>query len=73
MIKKFVIGLINIYKKIPGPWHGTCIYYPTCSTYAIDAIEEYGVGKGIIMAIKRILRCNPWQRGGYDPVRLKEK
>lgn len=48
--------------------HGTCIYTPTCSQYAIEAIQKYGACKGGIMAIWRILRCNPFAKGGYDPV-----
>ncbi len=62
MIKTFVIWLIKIYKKIPGPWHSSCRYYPTCSTYAIDAIETYGTAKGLKLAILRILRCNPFHK-----------
>ncbi len=46
-----------------------CIYIPTCSQYAIDAIEKYGAIKGSFMAIKRILRCHPFHKGGYDPVK----
>lgn len=45
-----------------------CIYTPTCSQYAIEAINKYGVIKGGYLAIKRILRCHPWHEGGYDPV-----
>ena len=45
-----------------------CIYYPTCSQYAIDAIQKYGAFKGGFMSIKRILRCHPFHEGGYDPV-----
>lgn len=46
-----------------------CIYIPTCSQYAIDAIDKYGAIKGSFMAIKRILRCHPFHKGGYDPVK----
>ncbi len=49
-------------------FHACCRYTPTCSQYAIDAIKRYGVGKGSFLAIKRILRCNPFFDGGYDPV-----
>ena len=45
-----------------------CPYYPTCSNYALQAIEKYGPIKGIYLSIKRILRCNPFSKGGYDPV-----
>ena len=53
---------------IPISWHGYCKHIPTCSEYAIEAIETYGAFRGGIMAIKRILRCNPFSKGGYDPV-----
>nr|WP_275941006.1 membrane protein insertion efficiency factor YidD [Legionella antarctica] len=45
-----------------------CRFYPSCSQYAISAIKQHGVVKGIWMAFKRLLRCHPWSRGGYDPV-----
>lgn len=72
-MKKVLIKLIRIYQKIPGPWHSFCRYIPTCSEYAIEAIDIYGVFKGGIMAIKRILRCNPWGGSGYDPVIKEDK
>ncbi|CCY45903.1 putative membrane protein insertion efficiency factor [Firmicutes bacterium CAG:822] len=72
-MKKVLIKLIRIYQKIPGPWHSSCRYIPTCSEYAIEAIDIYGVFKGGIMAIKRILRCNPWGGSGYDPVIKEDK
>ena len=71
-MKKVLIGLIHIYQKIPGPWHNSCRYIPTCSNYAIDAINEYGALLGSFMAFKRILRCNPFGTSGYDPVKKKE-
>ena len=67
-VKNILLKLIDIYQKIPGPWHGLCRHIPTCSNYAKEAIEIYGAGKGSIMAVKRILRCNPWGTSGYDPV-----
>lgn len=72
-MKCFLIGLIKVYQMIPGPHHGMCKYTPTCSNYAIDAIKEYGSIKGSILSFKRILRCNPLSKGGYDPVRKKDK
>jgi len=68
-MKYFLLGLIKIYQLIPGPWHNSCRFVPTCSNYAIQAIITYGSFKGSIMSIKRILRCNPWSKGGYDPVK----
>lgn len=67
-MKYFLIGLIRVYQLIPGPWHNMCRHIPSCSNYAIDAIIEYGSIKGSFLAIKRILKCNPWGTSGYDPV-----
>ncbi len=72
-LKKLLIKAIKLYQKMPLASHAYCRYYPTCSNYAIEAIEEYGAFKGSIMAIKRILRCNPFHKGGYDPLIKKEK
>lgn len=67
-MKIVLLKFINIYQKIPGPWHSCCRHIPTCSNYAKEAIELYGAKKGSILAIKRILRCNPLGTSGYDPV-----
>lgn len=69
-MKKIFIGLIKFYRKYLSPLKGhvTCKYFPTCSQYAIEAIEKYGVLKGGLLAVWRILRCNPFSKGGYDPV-----
>ncbi len=72
-MKKVLIGLIKIYQSIPGDFHKMCNHIPTCSNYAIDAINEYGCIKGSYMATKRILKCNPLGTYGYDPVIKKEK
>lgn len=72
-MKKLLISMIKFYQKIPGNWHNSCKYVPTCSNYAIEAINVYGSFKGSIMAFKRILRCNPWGKSGYDPVPLKKE
>lgn len=72
MMKKLIISIIRIYQKMPLSSHSKCRYYPTCSNYAIDALEEYGLFKGLYLSIKRILRCNPWGGYGYDPVKVKE-
>ena len=72
-MKKILIKSILFYKKhisIFFSKNGTnCKFYPTCSEYAIQAIEKYGSLKGTIISIKRILRCNPFSKGGYDPLR----
>lgn len=69
-MKKVVIFFIQLYRKYISPLkkYPTCRYIPTCSEYAVQAVEKYGAMKGIVMAIKRILRCNPFSEGGYDPV-----
>lgn len=72
MIKNILIGIINIYQRIPGQFHGYCKHVPSCSEYAKEAIKEYGIAKGSIMGIKRILKCNPFGTYGYDPVPKKE-
>ena len=65
-----MIFLIRFYQLFISPLLGNnCRYYPTCSQYAIDAIEKKGVLKGSWMAVKRICRCHPWHDGGYDPVK----
>jgi len=72
-MKYLLLGLIKVYQLIPGPWHNSCRYQPTCSNYSIEAIKEYGWFKGIILTIKRILRCTPWGGMGYDPVPERKK
>ncbi len=69
-MKKILIGLVKVYQKYLSPLkgHSTCIYFPTCSQYAVEAIEKYGALKGGLLAVWRILRCNPFAKGGYDPV-----
>ncbi|MDD3628276.1 MAG: membrane protein insertion efficiency factor YidD [Actinomycetota bacterium] len=69
-MKRFLLFLLRFYKKYISPMlPESCRFYPTCSEYAIDAINKYGVLKGSIKAIYRVLRCNPFNKGGYDPVR----
>ena len=68
-MKKICIFLINVYKKTLSPIIGnSCRFTPSCSEYTKQAIEKYGVLKGIWLGIKRILRCNPFCKGGYDPL-----
>ncbi|MDX1358852.1 MAG: membrane protein insertion efficiency factor YidD [Clostridia bacterium] len=69
-MKKLLLLLINFYRKGISPnTPSRCKYYPTCSTYAYEAIEKYGAFKGGGMAAWRILRCNPFSKGGVDPVK----
>ena len=69
MMKDLVIRMIKFYRKYLSPLKRTkCPYIPTCSEYAIQAIEKYGPWKGGLLALWRILRCNPFSKGGYDPV-----
>ena len=68
MLKNISLKLIELYQNIPGSWHFSCRFYPTCSNYAKEAITKYGFLKGTFLSIKRILRCNPFGGSGYDPV-----
>lgn len=69
MIKKIMIAGIRFYRKYLSPLKATkCPYVPTCSEYGLEAIEKYGAWKGGLLALWRILRCNPFSHGGYDPV-----
>ncbi len=69
MVKKILIFLIGIYKKYSLTTPKRCRFYPTCSSYALEAIQKYGVLRGSSMSAYRLLRCNPWNPGGYDPVK----
>ena len=72
-MKHILIKLIKTYQKLPLGSHKHCKFIPTCSNYAIEAISRYGSIKGSFLTIKRILRCNPFnKKSGYDPVPIKE-
>ncbi len=69
-MKKLALAALRFYKRYVSPGlPPACRYTPTCSEYAVDAVERYGVLRGGAMALKRVLSCNPFSRGGYDPVR----
>ena len=72
-MKKFLIWLIGIYQRNISIWlkskNINCKFYPTCSEYTKQAIEKYGAWKGSLLGIYRIFRCNPFSKGGYDPLR----
>jgi len=68
-MKHILMALVRFYRKAISPYRPACCrYYPTCSQYALEALEKYGALKGGWMAFCRILRCNPFHKGGYDPV-----
>lgn len=68
-MKRILIGLVRFYRTAISPYTPACCrYYPTCSQYALEALEKYGAWKGSWLAVRRILRCNPFHKGGYDPV-----
>jgi len=70
MLKKIGIGLIIFYKRCISPLSPpSCRFYPTCSQYTLEAIKKYGLMKGSWLGVKRILRCHPFNPGGYDPLK----
>ena len=68
-MKKIILKLINLYQIIPLSSHKMCRFTPTCSEYAKQAITKYGVLKGLFLSIKRILKCHPFGKYGYDPLK----
>ena len=69
-MKIIIIFFIKIYKRFISPiLPDSCRFYPSCSQYAIDAVQRHGVVKGGMMTAYRIIRCNPFNKGGYDPVK----
>lgn len=69
MLQQVICLPIKLYQYLISPLlQPSCRYYPSCSHYAESAILQHGVSKGLWMAVKRLLRCHPWARGGYDPV-----
>jgi uncharacterized protein len=68
-VKYLLIGLLKAYRLVISPLYGNvCRYYPSCSAYALRAVQVHGALKGSWLAAWRLLRCNPWTPGGYDPV-----
>ncbi len=68
-MKKIILKLINLYQITPLSSHKMCRFTPTCSEYAKQAITKYGVLKGLFLSIKRILKCHPLGKYGYDPLK----
>lgn len=68
-MKRLLMALLRTYQYAISPFLGRrCRYYPSCSEYAVEAVEKYGAIKGGWLGVKRVCRCHPWHPGGYDPV-----
>jgi uncharacterized protein len=68
-MRAVVLAPIVVYQRVISPaLPRRCKYEPTCSRYAVQAVGEYGILRGLVLAMWRLLRCNPWSHGGYDPV-----
>jgi putative membrane protein insertion efficiency factor len=68
-MKRILVTLIHCYRYLASPWVGNqCRFYPTCSHYSEEAIIQYGALKGSWLTIKRLVKCQPWHQGGFDPV-----
>lgn len=68
-MRLILIGLLKAYRYGISPYLGrNCKFHPSCSVYAIEALQKHGLLRGLRLAVWRVLRCNPWSAGGYDPV-----
>ncbi len=69
MIRSLLLGLLRLYKLVLSPlFPPSCRFAPSCSQYAHDAVLKHGPWRGVLLAVGRLLRCNPWNPGGFDPV-----
>ena len=69
VVRRVFVAPIRVYQRLLSPILGPrCKYYPSCSEYAAQAITRFGILRGLVLAGWRLLRCNPWSRGGFDPV-----
>lgn len=68
-MRRILVALLRAYQYVLSPWWGgQCRFTPTCSQYAIEAIERHGALRGVWLAVRRVGRCHPWAEGGFDPV-----
>lgn len=67
-MSKLLVKIIRVYQILTATKAPSCKFVPSCSNYAIQAVEKYGILKGLGLAVYRVLRCNPFSKGGYDPV-----
>ena len=68
-MRKLIVAILRLYKSVVSPLlPSACRYYPSCSDYMREAVEKYGPARGLWMGIKRLARCHPFAKGGYDPV-----
>lgn len=68
-MKWLLIGFIKLWRAVISPLYGNvCKYYPSCSAYGLEAVQVHGAARGSWLTVSRIVRCNPWSTGGYDPV-----
>jgi uncharacterized protein len=69
ILQKILIGIVQAYRWFLSPWLGSaCRFTPTCSAYALEALQQHGAGRGSYLAARRLVRCHPWCDGGHDPV-----
>jgi putative membrane protein insertion efficiency factor len=73
-VKHVLIAVMKAYRAVVSPLYGqVCKFHPTCSAYALEALEVHGAAKGSWLAMRRLVRCHPWSLGGYDPVPGSER
>ena len=69
MMRRLLIGIVRAYRLLLSPWLGNaCRFEPTCSAYALEALEVHGAARGSALTLRRLARCQPWCQGGHDPV-----
>jgi putative membrane protein insertion efficiency factor len=69
IIQRLLMGVVRGYRLLLSPWLGSsCRFEPTCSAYALQALEQHGAAKGSYLTVHRLVRCGPWCKGGHDPV-----